>query len=269
MRNRELHDALREFALESAVLLSTELDAGEELPYDVVEEPGTGSVLYRYLPLTAEFIGARWDVLRTMPSAQRAVGALGTGAEAYVRLRGLPAADDAEPALRAMLDRLYEDATDFQFPEERFDRVYGEVERTLYEGTMRTAVVVTVQGLELESDRVDLGGGLLLARGDRIDAPPEAVWPLGPGERERATGPNSVCALERDGEADSPLPASQARGRFRRLLTAMRLFKPGRVALAGLGWGRAGGGGWGPVPPALGGPGPGGARAPATRREAP
>jgi hypothetical protein len=156
-----------------------------------------------------------------------------------------------------MLDRLYEDATDFQFPEERFDRVYSEVERTLYEGTMHTAVVAAVQGLILESDRVDLGGGLMLARGDRIDAPPEAVWPLGPGERERAAGPNAVCALERDIETDAPLPATEARIRFRRLLTAMRLFKPGRVALAGFGWGRADGGVWQPVPLAVGGPGRG------------
>jgi hypothetical protein len=257
MRNRELHDALREFALETAAMLSTELDAGEQLPYDVVEEPGTGSVLYRYLPLTADFIGARWDAVAAMPSAKRAVTALGTGAEAYLQLRGLPAADDAEPALRAMLDRLYEDATDFQFPEERFERVYSEVERTLYEGTMRTAVVATLHGLVLESDRVDLGGGLMLARGDRIDAPAEAVWPLAPGERERATGPNSVCALERDVETDSPLPAGEARIRFRRLLTAMRLFKPGRVALLGLGWGRADGGVWQPVPLTLGGAGRG------------
>jgi hypothetical protein len=192
-----------------------------------------------------------------MPSAKRAAAALGNGAEAYLRLRGLPSADDAEPALRAMLDRLYEDATDFQFPEERFERVYSEVERTLYEGTMHTAVVAAVQGLVLESDRVDLGGGLMLARGDRIEAPPEAVWPLVPGERERTVGPNAVCALDRDVEADSPLPATEARIRFRRLLTAMRLFKPGRLALAGFGWGRADGGVWQPVPLALGGPGRG------------
>ncbi len=67
MRNRELHDALREFALETAAMLSTELDAGEELPYDVVEEPGTGSVLYRYLPLTSDFIAARWDAVAAIP----------------------------------------------------------------------------------------------------------------------------------------------------------------------------------------------------------
>ena len=192
-----------------------------------------------------------------MPAYDAAARALGTGAEAYLRLRGLPAAADAEPALRAMLDRLYEDATDFQFPEERFERVYAEVERTLYENTMRTAVVAPVHGVLLESDRLDLGGGLVLARGDRVAAPPEAVWPLGPGERERATGPNTVCAVERDVETDSPLPASEARVRFRRLLTALRLFKPGRVAIGPVAWGRADEGVWQPLPLGLGGPGRG------------
>nr|MDQ3936845.1 hypothetical protein [Actinomycetota bacterium] len=190
MRNRELHDALRDFALESAALLTAAVNAGAELPYDVVEEPGTGSVLYRYQPLTAEFIGARWDSLSSQPSFERAARALGTGAEAYLRMRGLPGGADSEPALRALLERLYEDATGFEFPEERFERVYGEFERTLYEHTMRATVVVPVHGLVLDADRVDLGGGLVLARGDRVAAPPEAVWPLGPGERERATGPN-------------------------------------------------------------------------------
>ena len=66
MRNRELHGALREFALEAAAQLTADLEGGAELPYDVVEEPGTGSVLYRYLPLTSDFIRERWDVLRTM-----------------------------------------------------------------------------------------------------------------------------------------------------------------------------------------------------------
>lgn len=257
MRNRELHDALREFALESAALLSAEVAAGAELPYDVVEEPGTGSVLYRYLPLTSDFIAARWDALRAMPAHEAAARALGTGAEAYLRLRGLPAAADSEPALRAMIDRLYEDATDFQFPEERFERVYAEVERTLYENTMRTAVVAPVHGLLMEADRLDLGGGLVLARGDSLAAPPEAVWPLGPGERERATGPNTVAALERDVETDSPLPAGEARVRFRRLLTALRLFKPGRVSVGPVAWGRADEGVWQPLPLALGGPGRG------------
>jgi hypothetical protein len=257
MRNRELHDALRDFALESAALLTAALNAGAELPYDVIEEPGTGSVLYRYQPLTAEFIGARWDSLRAQPSFSRAARALGSGAEAYLRVRGLPGGADSEPALRALLERLYEDASGFEFPEERFERVYAEFERTLYEHTMRAAVVATVHGLVLERDRVELGGGLVLARGDVVDAPPEAVWPLGPGERERATGPNTVCLLERDVEADGSLPLAEARIRFRTLLTSLRLLKPGRVAFGAPAWGRADEGAWQPVALELGGRGRG------------
>jgi hypothetical protein len=257
MRNRELHDALRDFALESAALLSAAVQAGAELPYDVLEEPGTGSVLYRYRPLTAEFIGARWDSVGALHTFEPAAAALGTGAEAYLRVRGLPGGADAEPALRAMLERLYEDASGFEFPEERFETVYAEVERTLYENTMRAAVVVAVHGLVLEDDRVDLGPGLLLARGDTVAAPPEAVWPLGPAERERATGPNTVAVLERDVETGTALPATEARIRFRRLLTAMRLLKPGRAAFNALGWGRADEGAWQPVGLSFGGPGRG------------
>jgi len=257
MRNRELHNALREFALEAAAQLTTDIEAGAEIQYDVVEEPGTGSVLYRYQPLTHAFIGERWDVLRMAPACERAAEALGTGAELYLRVRGQPADDDAKPALRAMLERLYEDATDFHFPEERFERVYAEVERTLYEDTVRSSVVAPVHGLVLESDRIELGAGLVLAAGDRIDAPPQAVWPAGREERERATGPNTVVVLERDEESGNPLPGSEARIRFRRLLTALRLFKPGRVAIGSLGWGRAGGGVWQHVPIAPSGPGRG------------
>ena len=40
MRNRALHDALREFALETAAHLTHELERGAEIPFDVVEEPG-------------------------------------------------------------------------------------------------------------------------------------------------------------------------------------------------------------------------------------
>jgi hypothetical protein len=257
MRNRELHDALRDFALESAAQLTADLEAGAELSYDVLEEPGRGSVLYRYLPLTSEFIAERWDVLRTRPSCEGAAAALGEGAQVYLSIRGQPAAPDAEPALRALLERLYEDATDFKFPEERFERVYGEVERTLYAHTIRTVIVAPVHGLILESDRVDLGGGLLLARGDRISAPADVVWPVGPGERDRVHGPNAVCALERDVENDGQLPVSEARVRFRKLVSALRLWAPGRVAIGPLAYGRADESVWQPIPLAPCGPGRG------------
>ena len=244
MRNRELHHTLRDFALEAAALLEEELRNGAEVEFEVDERPaGSKTVLYRYTPLTSKFIDERWDRLRALSSCDPAARALGNGAALYLRLQGVPGVD-AEPALREMLDRLYDDATSFEFPEERFEKVYGDVERTLYEDSVAATVIGSLPGLELEHGRVDLGDGLSLIGGEAIDAPPEAVWS---DPRERSTEPNVLVVLERDIRTDMPLPVTEARIRFRRLLMAFRLFKAGAVALGPLAWSRADHGAWQPV----------------------
>ena len=257
MRNRRLHDALRDFALEAAALLTNDLRHGAEIPFDVVEEPGSGSILYRYQPLTSEFVSERWARLRELPAYATAAAALGCGAEAYLRMQSGGSSPDAEAGLCAMLERLYEDATSFEFPEERFDRVYAEVERALFENTIRTALIAPLHGAEIENDRVDLGDGLFLIAGDKLDAPPGAVWSDATGQIERGGPPNVLCVLRRDIAADEDLPVSEARIRFRKLLTALRLFKPGAVALGPVGWGRVDEGAWQPIPIGLSGPGRG------------
>jgi hypothetical protein len=257
MRNRRLHDALRDFALEAAALLTNDLRSGAEIPFDVIEEPGGGTVLYRYQPLTGEFIAARWNRLRELPACDGAVDALGSGADAYLRMQAASDAD-SEPAMRAMLERLYEDSTTFEFPEERFERIYGEVERALLENTIRTALIAPLHGVELETDRLDLGDGLFLVAGDKLDAPSGAVWSDPSGHVERGGPPNVLCVLRRDIAPDDPLPVSEARVRFRKLLTALRLFKPGAVAFGPVGWARVDEGAWQPVPIGLSGPSRGG-----------
>ena len=260
MRNRRLHDALRDFALEAAALLTHDLRTGAEIPFDVIEEPGGGTVLYRYQPLTTEFVAQRWDRLRDLPACGPAAAALGSGAETYLRMHSTGADADAEsePALRAMLERLYEDATSFEFPEDRFERVYDEVERALFENTIRTALIAPLHGMELEQDRVDLGDGMFLIAGDKLDAPSAAVWSDATGHVERGGPPNVLCVLRRDIAADEALPVSEARVRFRKLLTALRLFKSGTVAFGPVGWGRVDEGAWQPLPIGLSGPARGG-----------
>lgn len=244
MRNRELHDTLRDFALEVAALLEEDLRQGAEIEFEVDEQPaGSKTVLYRYTPLTAKFIDARWERLRALPSCEAACRALGHGAALFLRLQGIPGVD-AEPALRALLDRLYADATSFEFPEERFENVYADVERTLYEDSVAATVLAPLPGLELEHGRVDLGDGMSLIGGEAIDAPPEAVWS---DPRERAGDPHVLVVLERDIRTDMPLPVTEARIRFRRLLTALRLFKAGAVSLGPFAWSRADTGAWQPV----------------------
>jgi hypothetical protein len=247
MRNRALHEALRDFALETAALLTEDVKAGAEIEFDVVDEGGKrgasrGPALYHYKPRTESFVADRWPRLRELPACARASQELGAGAAAWLRVNGLRG-EQAEPALRAMLDRLYEDSTSFGFPEERFERVYREVELTLYAASVRGRVVAPLAGAWIDAERVDLGDGLSLVHGDRADAPSDAVWPEG-GDG----APAVLCVLERDVDSGTQLPAAEAEERFRGLITALRLWGPGAVSLGGPGWRRADEGRWSPVP---------------------
>jgi hypothetical protein len=245
MRNRALHEALRNFALEAAALLTEDVKAGAEIEFDVVDGGArrghSRPSLYRYAPRTRAFIAERWPRLRELPGCSRAAEELGTGAAAWLRVNGLRG-EQAEPALQAMLDRLYEDATSFGFPEERFERLYREVESTLYRDAVRARVIAPLPGVWIEADRVDLGDGLSLQRGDRADAPHEAVWPEGGDE-----APAVLCSLERDVEAGTQLPVAEVEERFGTLVTAMRLWGPGVASLGAPGWRRTDEGPWSPV----------------------
>jgi hypothetical protein len=254
MRNRALYDALRDFALEAAALLTDDVKAGAEIQFDVVEEGGRRgasrrAALYRYRPRTESFVAERWARLRELPACVRACEELGAGAAPWLRVNGLRG-EQAEPALEAMLDRLYEDSTSFGFPEERFERLYGEVELTLYADTVRARVVAPLRGAWIDAERVDLGAGLSLVRGDRADAPPEVVWP-----EDGDGAPAVLCVLERDVDSGTQLAGAEAEERFRSLVTALRLWGSGTISLGGPGWRRTGEGPWSPVP--LGGSGAG------------
>ncbi len=234
MRNRALHDALRNFALEAAALLTDDLKAGAEVEFDVVDEgSGRGPALYRYEPRTGAFLTERWPRLRELPACAQACQELGAGASAWLRVNGL-SGEQAEPALQAMFERLYEDATSFGFPEERFDRVYREVEITLYRDAVRARVMAPLRGAWMEAERVELGDGLSLVRGDRFDGPHESS--------------ELLCVLERDVPADDPIPTEEAADRFAAVVTAMRLWLPGGVILGAPGWRQTDQGRWQPLP---------------------
>ena len=240
MRNRDLHDALKDFAVEAAGLLRESLHSGAELEFDLEAGGGGGPTLYHYRPLTGRFIDDRWARIANLASFARAAEVLGDGASAYLRVSGVEGAD-SEPALQALLERLWADVTDFRFPEERFERVYAEVERTLFEKSQPATVLVPVHGIEMQVDRVELGEGLSLVRGDLTDAPDQAVW--GDGGRDR---PAALLVLARDVAPEDPMPLQEARLRFRRALSCLRLWKAGGIALSALAWRRAGDGRWQP-----------------------
>src|SRR3954470_14905035 len=259
MRNRRLHDSLRVFALDSARALSEDIEAGAEVAFELDERSTGRSVLYRYRPLIATFISERWQQLRTLESFRPAADELGNGAAAYLRVQGLAADADSEPALLAMLERIWEDATSFAFPEDRFEKVYEEVERALYEGVLQSAIAAPLPGLVMERDRVELGEGIALVRGDLSGAPPEAVWPSATSEIDRGrVAPNVVALIDAELPADAQLPVPEARWQLRRVVMAFRLWRAGSVSLPSVGWAQADDGPWRqvalqPAPPARGG----------------
>jgi len=241
MRNEALHIALRDFALEAAALLTADLDSGAELQFDLEDEGSRrGPALYRYRPLIEVFIGERWPRLRGLPSFDPAALALGAGAGRLMRAHGLRG-EDAGQALRAMLERLYEDSTSFRFPEERFKRVIAEVEQTLDQGTAQAMIVAALPGLALEADRIELGDGLSIEHGADVGAPPEAAW------AEDGETPRAVVVLRFELDDDDELPVAEARRRFRALVEGLRLYSAGAVTLPGVGFAREAEGRWQPL----------------------
>ena len=95
-------------------------------------------------------------------------------------------------------------------------------------------MIAPVLGVALDPDTTELtlGDGLSLIRGDALaDAPAEAVW--GDGDE-----PNVLALLAVDQERSARPPVSVARSRFRRMLTALRLFERGGYAIGPVGWTR-------------------------------
>jgi hypothetical protein len=259
VRDTTLHGLIEAFVGEAAGQLAAETAAGAEIPFELVETAGGPrgrAPLYCYRPLTGSFIRERLALLSALPSYAPAVRTLSAldGVEGYVRQRGevrVPTdpRECADAALRTFLSSVYAERTEFGFDRDRFEAAYRELEHALYEGRAVTVVAAPLLGLALDCDTsaLAIGEGLSLVRGDALeDAPPEAVW--GDGEE-----PNVLIVLTVAQDRDAPSPVSVARARFRRTLTALRLFERGGYALGPVAWTRIDTGAWRSVP--LGGSG--------------
>jgi hypothetical protein len=243
MRNRVLHQSLRDFAEQASFQLEADATGGAEIPFEVVESPGANAPLYCYRPLTADFIRDRLGVLGVLPTyapARRGLESLG-GVDAYLRVRGEPRIPDdpgerADAALRSFLSAMFAEASEFEFSAPRFSRAYAELESAVYESRSLIGVLVAVHGLEIASESVPLSEGLNLARADTVtDAPREAVW----SKPVPSPEPNVLAVLEAEGVPGDPPPLEAARERFSGLLTALRLVDAGGFALGSSAWARA------------------------------
>ncbi|HEY2771150.1 MAG TPA: hypothetical protein VGI87_11295 [Solirubrobacteraceae bacterium] len=256
MHNSALHGVLEAFASDAAFQLAAETARGAEVPFEVTEERRGRAPLYCYRSLTGAFIRQRLGMLAALPSYAPAARALAPldGVENYLRQRGEPRIRDeprerADAALRSLLSAVFDGRSEFELDAARFETAYAELELALYEGRAMTTVIAPLLGLALDPDtrEVPLGDGLSLLRGDALaDAPADAIW----GEGEE---PNVLVVLTTTQERALRPPVSVARTRFRRTLTALRLFERGGYALGPVAWTRTDAGSWRNV--ALGGSG--------------
>jgi hypothetical protein len=247
VRNVILHRLLESFTVDAAGHLSAEAASGAEMPFELAEERAGGRVpLYCYRPLTGEFIRDQMAGLATLPSHGAALRGLAdcAGLDVYLSEHGVKAPEDehgrGRVVLATFLHRVFADRSSFGFEPAFFEAAYSELERALYEGHCTATVIAPVLGVALHADcpEMRLGDGLSLIRGDALpDAPPDAVW----GEGEQ---PNVLALLAVDqGHSDRP-PVAIARARFRRILSALRLFERGGYAVGPSGWARTESGNW-------------------------
>lgn len=248
MRLRQLRAALHDFCEEAACQLASDAQGGHEMPFEIVESGRRGTPLYCYRPLTADFIRGRTGVLARLPSYLPAAHALISAGNlgAWLDAQGVhtPSAgrERADCALHCFLARVFADATDFVFSEERFDGAFRELIAIVADGRTESVVVAVLPGFDLGSDEVAIGEGLALARGEACDdAPDEARWSRPDG------APQTLALLRWEPAPGDPAPLSYALVRLRRLLLGLRLYDTSAVALAPLGWTRTGGGAWQPI----------------------
>lgn len=244
---------------------------GREIPYDV-READDGSPLPQYTPLTERFVREHAPLLRELDSFGSACAAIESSdlAAPYLAQLGQEVSPDgrrrAETAVIVFLCRLWHDSTDFSLDDERLGLAIAELQVNGDATEGEIEVVVPLRGLRMETLRVDLATASIV-RADSVDVPAEARSAEASGgagyeptylavtrvSRDAARGPDS------DGEA-GPDAGTRAVEAFRSLVTTLRLFKAGGVALGPHAWTRLGGGRWRRISTGAGRPRQGGYR---------
>jgi hypothetical protein len=223
---------VRAFVEEAAGQLADDTAHGAEVPFELVEEGSRRRTpLYCYRPLVDEFLRERSGALARLPSHAPALRALGEHADRLARYAQPP---DPSHALQTFLSRVFADQSDFALDETRFARHYAQLEEALFAGRIDATVIVPVLGLDIASNEVVLGEGLSLRRAETM-----------PGIPADAAEAGDVVAVYRATVDDSaPDPFARAGHRFRRLLTALRLYDDGLIALGPVAWTRVDDGPW-------------------------
>jgi hypothetical protein len=254
MRSRQLESALREFMSEAADHLRAEVAAGAEVPFDLgARGPRRGRAetpLYCYRALTGEFIAEREAAIKRLPAHADAMRLLETfdGLDRYLLSVGVDAGraggrTRANVALRALMEQVFEEQTDFQLRPERLQAALARLEQADLATDSELVLVATLHGVAISSPELQLAKGLTIAQPDALRGIPEDAL-IDP--EDDAPGGHLVVVHTTDDD-DPRMATSRGADTLRDLLRALRLFGDGRIALGALAWRRIGTGSWQPL----------------------
>ncbi|MDQ6811564.1 MAG: hypothetical protein M3Z95_06675 [Actinomycetota bacterium] len=259
MRSRQLESALTEFLDAASGHLSAELAAGAEVGFELASQVGARgrgtTPLYCYRALTGPFIAERESALRRLPGHAEAAKLLAgfDGLDRYLASTGSDAAQAkgsarAGAAIRALLEDVFADQTDFELRPERTRAALERLEHAAFANASRVTLVATLHGIAIASSELSLTKGLTIAQPDALKGmPPPAL------ADEGVRSENHLIVVHSAEEDDAHEALLGGREVLRDLLRALRLFGDGRVTLGALAWAQVGGGGWNPLALGLGG----------------
>ncbi|MDQ3572618.1 MAG: hypothetical protein M3383_07145 [Actinomycetota bacterium] len=250
---------------DAALRLRELLAAGAEVPYEV-RESGSSSPLAEYVPQTSRFIRDHGGELTVLDSFGTTCAAMESAelAGPYLKEMGVPDPNDprrrAELAGIVFLCRLWQGSTDFTLDDTRLKATMeelfelGEVTRDEVE------IAVPLRGFQMDAERLELTGAMIV-RSDVVDVPSEARGAEGMGAA--AWEPSFLAVARIDGvgaDDDGSDLGLRSVNAFKRVITTLRMFKAGGVALGPHAWIRSGGDRWRRIATGAGKPRPGGYR---------
>jgi hypothetical protein len=248
VRSLQLQVALTEFVEQSAGRLHADVQAGQEVPFELASQSGRGrgaASLYSYRPLTDVFIAKRFPELRCL-DAYSAAAELLEGFDALDRYLIASGEDPTrrwargrgDAALLALLRQVFDEQTDFELRPERLDRALERLDGSTFAPAGEVTLVATLHGLTIASPELALTRGLLIAHPDALCGAPEQAMCSDKDAAEHLL----VVFSAQDTNPNAAL--SEGEGVVRELLRALRLFGDGRIALGARAWTRIGPGSW-------------------------
>lgn len=213
VRAQHLHDALRNFCLAAFADLLPATGA-PELPY-IVEEHDSG--LFEYRPLVRDHVEARAYWLADLPDARIAIEELSRDPAVRIFAQGGDERALFQTILLPQVVRTAEACGGFDWDDAAFERVYAELEQTLYGATRLYAAIAPLVGLSVGA-RVELRPGLSV----RQATPEELGHELAPPRY--GDGPERSCVIQLDRELSADAEgAPDAPAELAAVVTALRL----------------------------------------------